>query len=603
MTEVIQAQANLARSDYEAAVSRLSIQGSIQWLLALLTLAGIGLAFYLIGAAIMRQLGGEPTAAVAVARAIAEGKLDNEIALRAGDDSSLLADMKRMQEQLHERINAERRTAEENLRIRIALDNVSTGVMIADSTRTIIYTNQSVLNILKGAQADLRQRLPNFDPDRIVGSSIDAYHSNPGHQAQLLAALDKPHTAKLVVGSHHLTVTANPVCNAKGERLGVVAEWFDRTSEVQVEQEVGAIVQAASIGSLDARIDLTGKEGFIAKLGEDINALLDNTQRALDTTTSVLNALAHGDLTRTIDDGYQGTFGQLRDNTNTTVERLRDVVGRIQGATDAINTAAKEIAAGNQDLASRTEKQALSLDETAASMEKLNATVKQNAENSRQANDLANRSNAVATRGGEMVQRAVTTMSDIQDSSKKIADIVGVIDSIAFQTNILALNAAVEAARAGEQGRGFAVVATEVRLLAQRSATAAREIKTLIAESVDKVEGGAQLVRQAGSTMTEVVDSFRKVANLVTEISNASLEQAGGLEQVTRAVNQMDEATQQNAALVEQAAAAAASLEDQAQGLADAVGSFKLAQPTRRALAGRVEPVQPRRLASPVRKT
>ena len=605
LTEVIQAQANLARTDYEAAVSRLSIQGTVQWLLALLTLAGIGLAFYLIGAAIMRQLGGEPTAAVAVARAIAEGKLDNEIALRAGDSSSLLADMKRMQEQLHERTNAERRTAEENLRIRIALDNVSTGVMIADSTRTIIYTNQSVLNILKGAQADLRQRLPNFDPDRIVGSSIDAFHSNPGHQAQLLASLDQPHTAKLVVGSHHLTVTANPVCNEKGERLGVVAEWFDRTSEVQVEQEVGAIVQAASIGALDARIDLTGKEGFIAKLGEDINALLDNTQRALDTTSSVLNALAHGDLTRTIDDGYQGTFGQLRDTTNTTVERLRDVVGRIQGATDAINTAAKEIAAGNQDLANRTEKQALSLDETAASMEKLNATVKQNAENSRQANDLANRSNAVATRGGEMVQRAVSTMSDIQDSSKKIADIVGVIDSIAFQTNILALNAAVEAARAGEQGRGFAVVATEVRLLAQRSATAAREIKTLIAESVDKVEGGAQLVRQAGSTMTEVVDSFRKVANLVTEISNASLEQAGGLEQVTRAVSQMDEATQQNAALVEQAAAAAASLEDQAQGLADAVGSFKLAQdtaPIRRPLPGRVEPVQPRRLASPVRK-
>ncbi len=373
-------------------------------------------------------------------------------------------------------------------------------------------------------------------------------------------------------------MTANPVSNERGERLGVVAEWFDRTEEVQVEQEVGAIVQAASVGALDARIDLTGKQGFIAKLGTDINALLDNTQRALDNTSSVLNALAHGDLTRTVDDDYQGTFGQLKSDTNTTVEKLRDVVGSIQSATDAINTAAKEIAAGNQDLASRTEKQALSLDQTAASMDKLNATVKQNAEKSRQANDLANRSNAVATRGGEIVQRVVGTMSAIQDSSRKITDIVGVIDSIAFQTNILALNAAVEAARAGEQGRGFAVVATEVRQLAQRSATAAREIKALIADSVEKVDSGAHLVQQAGSTMTEVVDSFRQVAALVTGISDASLEQASGIGQVTQAVGQMDEATQQNAALVEQAAAAASSLEEQAQGLARAVGNFKLAR-------------------------
>jgi methyl-accepting chemotaxis protein len=209
-------------------------------------------------------------------------------------------------------------------------------------------------------------------------------------------------------------------------------------------------------------------------------------------------------------------------------------------------------------------------------MEKLNSTVKQNAENSRLANELANRSNTIATRGGEMVQRVVVTMSDIQDSSKKIADIVGVIDGIAFQTNILALNAAVEAARAGEQGRGFAVVATEVRQLAQRSAAAAREIKTLIAASVEKVEGGAQLVQQAGSTMTEVVDSFRQVANLVTDISDASRQQASGIEQMTFAVSQMDEVTQQNSALVEEAAAAAANLEDQMQGLARALGSFKL---------------------------
>jgi methyl-accepting chemotaxis protein len=280
------------------------------------------------------------------------------------------------------------------------------------------------------------------------------------------------------------------------------------------------------------------------------------------------------------------------------VERLREVVGRIKEATEAINTAAQEIAAGNQDLSSRTEEQASSLEETASSMEELNATVRQNAESARQANELAGTSNEIATRGGQMVKQVVETMSGIQASSKKIADIVGVIDSIAFQTNILALNAAVEAARAGEQGRGFAVVATEVRNLAQRSATAAKEIKALIAESVDKVESGAQLVHEAGNTMDEVVSSFQQVAKLVVDISAASREQSSGIEQVTQAVSQMDEVTQQNAALVEEAAAAAESLEEQAQGLVQAVGMFKLNEGTTPNLpAPALRDVTPKRLA------
>jgi methyl-accepting chemotaxis protein len=298
----------------------------------------------------------------------------------------------------------------------------------------------------------------------------------------------------------------------------------------------------------------------------------------LNDVATVLKQVAQGDLTRTVDADYQGLFGQLKDDTNTTIERLREVVGRIKEATEAINVAAKEIAAGNQDLSSRTEEQASSLEETASSMEQLNATVKQNAESARQANELAGTSNEIATRGGQMVKQVVHTMTGIQTSSQKIADIVGVIDSIAFQTNILALNAAVEAARAGEQGRGFAVVASEVRNLAQRSATAAKEIKLLITESVDKVESGAQLVNEAGSTMDEVVASFQQVARLVMDITNASREQSSGIEQVTQAVSQMDEVTQQNAALVEEAAAAAESLEEQAQGLVQSVGMFKLAE-------------------------
>ncbi len=527
---------------------------------------------------ILGQLGGEPEKAVQVARAIAEGKLDNEIHLRPGDRHSLLADMKTMQEQLRDRIDNERVTANANLRIRIALDNVSTGVMIADAERNIIYTNKSVQRILKGAEEGIRRQLPKFDADRLVGVNIDSFHKVPAHQAKLLDTFTSPYTAKLIVGDRHMTVTANPVINAQGERLGSVAEWLDRTAEVRVEQEVEQIVDAAAKGEFGARIDTRDKEGFFANLGQGINILLNNTQEALNATSDVLNLVARGDLTRTIDSNYEGILGRLKDDANATVERLREVVTQIKEAAEAINTASKEIAAGNQDLSSRTEEQASSLEETASSMEELNATVKQNAENARYANELARASNELATRGGAMVERVVSTMGDIQSSSSRIADIIGVIDSIAFQTNILALNAAVEAARAGEQGRGFAVVATEVRNLAQRSAAAAKEIKVLIAESVSKVDGGGKLVQEAGRTMSDVVASFQKVAALVTDIAGASREQSSGIEQVTQAVSQMDEVTQQNAALVEEAAAAAESLEEQARSLVAAVDSFKLVE-------------------------
>jgi methyl-accepting chemotaxis protein len=373
-------------------------------------------------------------------------------------------------------------------------------------------------------------------------------------------------------------VTASPVINERNERLGAVAEWLDRTPEVLVEKEVANIVDGAQRGDFVARISLEGKDGFFRQLSEGLNQLSEVTQTGLTDVARVLQLVAAGDLTQKIEADYQGIFGQLKDDTNTTIERLREVVGRIKDATEAINIASQEIAAGNQDLSSRTEEQASSLEETSSAMEELNATVKQNAENAKQANELAKTSNAGVVKGGEVVKQVVVTMGDIQASSKKISDIIGVIDSIAFQTNILALNAAVEAARAGEQGRGFAVVATEVRNLAQRSATAAKEIKTLIAESVDKVESGAKLVQQAGTTMDEVVTSFQQVASLVTEIAGASREQSSGIEQTTQAVSQMDEVTQQNAALVEEAAAAAESLEEQARGLVQTVSMFKLAE-------------------------
>ncbi|MDP2143947.1 MAG: methyl-accepting chemotaxis protein [Gallionella sp.] len=367
--------------------------------------------------------------------------------------------------------------------------------------------------------------------------------------------------------------------------------------------EIKAIVEDAAVrGSFATKMDLTGKAGYTKELSDLLNQLSDVTDTGLRDVLRVANALAKGDLTQSITKDYAGVFGETKDAVNGTVSNLKSLVGDIKDATDTINTASKEIASGNSDLSQRTEEQASSLEETASSMEELTSTVKQNAENAKQANQLAIGASDVAGKGGAVVGQVVTTMDSINESSRKIVDIISVIDGIAFQTNILALNAAVEAARAGEQGRGFAVVAGEVRNLAQRSAAAAKEIKTLIGDSVEKVEGGSKLVAQAGSTMEEIVVSIKRVTDIMSEITAASVEQSAGIEQVNLAITQMDEVTQQNAALVEEAAAAAESLEEQAQNLSVAVATFKVDESGGSALAvRRASAATPARKAAPAK--
>ena len=381
-----------------------------------------------------------------------------------------------------------------------------------------------------------------------------------------------------------------------GEKI-VITEAMDmcKANLSAINGEIKRLANAAASGDFTHRGDVDKYQYDFRDMVEGLNRLMETTDGNLAEVSELLQAIARGDLTARMEGDFHGVFASMRDDANATVSQLTEIVGGIQMAATSINTAAGEIASGNSDLSRRTEQQAANLEETAASMEELTSTVRQNAESARQANQLAIGAASVASQGGDVVGKVVTTMTDIEQSSKKIAEIISVIDGIAFQTNILALNAAVEAARAGEQGRGFAVVASEVRTLAQRSANAAKEIKGLIENSVDKVSDGSKLVNQAGATMAEIVSSVQRVTDIMAEISAASQEQSAGIEQVNQTITQMDEATQQNAALVEEATAAARSMEEQAQGLTESVAVFKLHAtvdtPVRNMIAAASKPV------------
>ncbi|MBK1718180.1 Cache 3/Cache 2 fusion domain-containing protein [Thiocystis violacea] len=481
-----------------------------------------------------------------------------------------------MQTNLAERAASEQRVANEMRRVTSALDKASTNMMVADPDGTLVYMNEAFTAMMREAEADIRQAIPGFAAAGLLGRGFADFHKNPAHQRGLLEGLKGTYVSQMRVGGRTFKLIANPVLDDRGARLGTVVEWVDRTAEVIAEGELDTLLDAVAHGDFSQRLSIDGKSGFFRELADGVNNLTEIVSKALDDLATVLKAVARADLTKRIESRYKGRFAELKQDTNATVQQLERLVRQILEATDAINTAAGEIAAGNADLSARTEEQASSLEETASSMEEFNASIQQNSGSAGNARALVCLANERALAGGVLVQRVVDTMGGIQQSSQHIVDIIGVIDSIAFQTNILALNAAVEAARAGEQGRGFAVVAAEVRTLAQRSAQAAKEIKQLIGDSVAKVDDGARLVKETGTTMETIVSSFQQVVSLVTEIAEASREQEEGIGQVTKAITLMDEATQRNAALVEEAAAAAESLEDQARILSRTVSVFNM---------------------------
>jgi len=497
--------------------------------------------------------------ATAVAEGIAGGKLDSHIGPQPHDETGrLLEAMAGMQQQLHAVITGQREMArrhdggELSYRIDASAFPGEYGLMVQETNALVgghVQTLHDVLDVVQQyAVGDLSRDIARY----------------PGEKAAMTTTVD--------------TVKAN---------LG------------RINAEIKQLASAAAAGDFSLRGDAQRFDHDFRLMLENLNAMMAVSDDNLGKLSQLLSAIAEGDLTARMHGDYQGVFARMRDDANTTVTQLTQIVGQIQASASSITLAAGEIASGNSDLSRRTEQQAANLEETAASMEELTSTVRQNAEHARQANQLAIGAHGVASQGGDVVGQVVTTMSAIEASSKKIAEIISVIDGIAFQTNILALNAAVEAARAGEQGRGFAVVASEVRTLAQRSAAAAKEIKGLIDDSVGKVAEGSSLVHQAGSTMGEIVASVQRVTDIMAEISAASQEQSAGIEQVNQTVVQMDETTQQNAALVEEATAAARAMEDQAVQLGEAVARFRLASQGTMAIPARplAAPV-PRQLAA-----
>lgn len=483
---------------------------------------------------------------------MSEGNFNDQYDIRRDDElGQLFQSIKIMQNNMRANVAKERAIVADANRFKQSMDNAQSNVMIVDSNLNITYVNPSCVSLLKKYEERLQEALPQLHVDEILGQNIDFFHKDPSHQRNLIGSLNSTYDTEIKVNGLTFALSASPMFDNSGKKFGMVVEWRDRTEELAVVDEIKQIVSAVKNGDLDQSIKLDNKSGFFLSLCEEVNDMIRVISSSFEDIATVMHSIAHGNLAHKINTERKGTYGEIQDDINITVDNLKQTIDEIIRASDFFRKSSETIVAGNSDLSHRTDEQAATLQETAAAMSQLTDTVKSNAENAQQANGLAVSAQTTAQRGGDVVKQAVVAMEEINKSSEKIDEITGVIDEIAFQTNLLALNASVEAARAGSHGQGFAVVATEVRNLASRSARAAKEIKDLIADSSAKVQNGSQLVLDSGDTLREIVESVSQVGGIISEIATASSEQSVGINEINQAVAQLDDMTQKNAALAE----------------------------------------------------
>ncbi|QDL91919.1 methyl-accepting chemotaxis protein [Paroceanicella profunda] len=456
-----------------------------------------------------------------------------------------------------------------------ALDRATTMIMLADKDYSIRYLNGSLQDMFRKHEDAMRKDLPSFSLDKLVGCNIDIFHKEPAATRAMLNALKGTHIARLTLGGRHLRLAVHAIHDAKGNRTGTLVEWRDDTEERRVQTDLEQVIAHASNGNFSARVNAKIENGQLRRMAEAVNKLIDAVEHGLSEALTVIDGMARGDLTSRMTGTYSGEFGRLQSNLNGFGDRLAELVAMIRETSDVMQSTLTAIVSDAGDLSSRAEQQASALEETAATMEEMSATVRSNASNAKEAASLATTSSKSVQEAGEVVKETVSAIERIEVSSGRIAEIITVIDSIAFQTNLLALNAAVEAARAGDAGRGFAVVASEVRTLAQRSSESASDIKNLIQAGESNVADGVMLVRQTGGVLETILKSVTALSGKVSEIAGANVEQSAGVDEITANVSHLDQITQENSALASKSASSAQDAMHRAERLAELIAFFK----------------------------
>jgi methyl-accepting chemotaxis protein len=476
-------------------------------------------------------------------------------------------------------------SAVSNVRVVNALNKASTNVLIADTNYNILFINETMVSMLRGNAFEMQKTLPDVHVDTLIGSSMDVFHIDPSQQRQMLQTMNGTVRTQIQVGNLYFALTANPIVDDNGKRLGTVVEWLDRTIEVDAEQEIARVVTAAAHGDFSHRLRVDGKTGFYETLARAMNQLIETSDQGLNDVANLLESFAEGDLTQRIQRDYDGLFGKVKISANTTAENLTRVLSEVRAAADALTGAADQVSATATSLSQAASEQAASVEETSAQIDMISASISQNSDNAKITDSMATKTNKEATDGGSAVDETVMAMM-------QIASKIGIVDDIAYQTNLLALNAAIEAARAGEHGKGFAVVAAEVRKLAERSQLAAKEIGELASNSV-------ATAKRAGNLLTEIVPNIKKTSDLVQEIVAASTEQRESAVRIGGAMDQLSKATQQSESASEELAATSEELSGQAEQLQQSVAFFKTGDETPKATFPAKAITMGRRIAAP----